>query len=241
MTSPDSVDILCATSQYQVCLRTLAPQATDYLALATTELSVGLSDPQNRVHTFWLLSGTLKIYESNTAIKTLEARQSLEIDHSGSVPEIRIVNETNEPALCLEIWRGIFQPQPPLAQNAQATENRPWGSYTVLQDTPRYKLKQLAVQPGSRLSLQRHKHREEHWMILAGSPCITLDNKTFQLEAGGAICIPTHSWHRIANPLPEPIPGQETKAPVVEIIELQLGDYFGEDDIERSQDDYGRT
>ncbi|WP_373532285.1 phosphomannose isomerase type II C-terminal cupin domain [Vampirovibrio sp.] len=139
-------------------------------------------------------------------------------------------NESSQPVLLLEnLWGSNFNPMP----LAEVTETRPWGSFTVLKDLPHYKLKQLAVNPGSRLSLQRHQKREEHWLVTAGYPEVTLDDQVIKLSPGEYIHIPRHSWHRISNPA-------ENNA-VVEIIELQLGDYFGEDDIERQQDDYGRS
>jgi mannose-6-phosphate isomerase len=239
MTLPsDSFDILCATSQYQAGLRTLQPQARYTLSTVNPTVDGSSASEANGTHAFWVLDGALSVYESEQRVATLEARQSLK-KGKGASQTTTLVNECNMPVLCLEIKTGCFQSQAPIGDNANATEERPWGRFTVLQDTPRYKLKQLAVQPGSRLSLQRHQHREEHWMILAGKPYITLDDTTLHLEAGDAIRIPTHSWHRIANPLPEAGSGNE--ASTVEIIELQLGNYFGEDDIERREDDYGRA
>jgi mannose-1-phosphate guanylyltransferase/mannose-6-phosphate isomerase len=123
------------------------------------------------------------------------------------------------------------------AQNQQkalgeVTENRPWGSFTVLADEPEFKLKQLYVKPGNRLSLQRHQKREEHWFVTAGDPTITLNEDTLTPTVGDYIYIPLQAWHRLAN--------ATTGNEGVEIIELQLGSYFGEDDIERQSDDYGR-
>lgn len=114
----------------------------------------------------------------------------------------------------------------------EITEERPWGSFTVLKDEPAYKMKQLSVKPGNRLSLQRHFKREEHWLITQGQPVVELNEAAHHLQPGGYIHIPLQGWHRVSNP--------EGAQEPVEIIELQLGDYFGEDDIERRQDDYGR-
>jgi mannose-6-phosphate isomerase len=144
-------------------------------------------------------------------------------------------NPGNEVATLLEITQGEALANVPLPE---VTEVRPWGSFTILKDEPHYKLKQLINTPGNRLSLQRHQKREEHWIAIAGHPEITLDDQTFHLQAGDYIHIPLHSWHRLANPTDSLNP-QATET--VEIIELQLGAYFGEDDIERCQDDYGRT
>jgi mannose-6-phosphate isomerase len=131
-------------------------------------------------------------------------------------------------ALLLEV---CLNPESQPVPLAEVTEVRPWGSFTVLKDEPQYKLKQLMVKPGNRLSLQRHQKREEHWLIIQGQPEITLDEQLLRLNPGDYVHIPLHSWHRIANP--------EGGDPV-ELIELQLGAYFGEDDIERREDDYGR-
>lgn len=110
------------------------------------------------------------------------------------------------------------------------TEHRPWGSFTVLMDNPDYKVKQIQVLPGHRLSLQMHYKREEHWVIAQGNPLVTLGENTKACAKGDYIFIPKETRHRIANPGSTP----------VEFIEVQLGEYFGEDDIVRFQDDYDR-
>jgi mannose-6-phosphate isomerase-like protein (cupin superfamily) len=110
-------------------------------------------------------------------------------------------------------------------------ENHPWGYYTVLADTDTYKVKEIAVFPHKRLSLQRHQRRSEHWYILNGRAEITLGDTTIVLAPGQSVDIPEGALHRIANS------GSEN----VRFIEVQTGDYFGEDDIERIEDDFGRT
>lgn len=110
-------------------------------------------------------------------------------------------------------------------------DERPWGAYTVLEDDPGHKVKRIDVQPGRRLSYQRHAHRAEHWFIVAGTATVTLDGTDHALGAGDAIDIPRGAAHRIANP------GDSTLV----FIEVQHGDYFGEDDIERLEDDFGRA
>ncbi|MGE0200896.1 MAG: phosphomannose isomerase type II C-terminal cupin domain [Candidatus Melainabacteria bacterium] len=137
-------------------------------------------------------------------------------------------NPGQEPATFLTLqWRG--QPQSALPEQSP-TEVRPWGSFTVISDDPGYKVKTLTVSPAGRLSLQRHQKREEHWFVLAGAATVTVNEKTETFSPGSYIHIPLHAWHRLAN---------ESATPVV-ILEVQLGSYFGEDDIERSADDYGR-
>lgn len=110
------------------------------------------------------------------------------------------------------------------------TEHRPWGSFTVLADLPHCKVKRIQVMPGQRLSLQMHYKREEHWIITQGEPDIVLGEETKTYRKGDYVFIPKQTKHRIANTGKEP----------VEFVEVQLGDYFGEDDIVRFQDDYNR-
>ena len=109
---------------------------------------------------------------------------------------------------------------------------RPWGYYVVLADNPDHKVKRIVVFPGERLSLQRHQRRSEHWHIVKGNAIVSLNGQQIPLETGGSVDIPKGATHRIENP--------QTDENVV-FIEIQRGDYFGEDDIERLEDDYGRT
>jgi mannose-6-phosphate isomerase len=109
---------------------------------------------------------------------------------------------------------------------------RPWGNYTVLDDDAvDHKVKRLVVHPGKRLSYQRHSRRAEHWFIVAGTAEVTLDGKVTELHAGDSIDIPLDGAHRIANG------GHDD----VVLIEVQHGSYFGEDDIVRLGDDFGRV
>ncbi len=109
---------------------------------------------------------------------------------------------------------------------------RPWGNYTVLDDAESdHKVKRLVVHPGKRLSYQLHHKRAEHWFIVSGTATVTLDGTQHVLEAGQSIDIPLEGAHRIAN---------EGASDVV-FIEVQHGSYFGEDDIVRFEDDYGRV
>jgi len=110
-------------------------------------------------------------------------------------------------------------------------DHRPWGYYRVILDEPELKLKKIIVYPGKRLSLQRHKRRSEHWYIIRGYATVTLDSTNIDLFPGSSVDIPQGSKHRIMNT------GRENLA----FVEVQTGDYFGEDDIERMEDDYGRV
>lgn len=108
---------------------------------------------------------------------------------------------------------------------------RPWGYYEVLAEERDHKVKRLVVLPGQRLSLQRHRLRTEHWYAISGAGIVTLNDEELDLKAGASVEIPCGAWHRIRNP---------GKVDIV-FIEIQTGEYFGEDDIERQADDYGRT
>jgi mannose-6-phosphate isomerase len=110
-------------------------------------------------------------------------------------------------------------------------DHRPWGYYRILADEPDHKVKRIVVYPGKRLSLQRHRRRAEHWYIIAGEAVVTLDSADIPLKKGDAVDIPCGAAHRIMNPSNDNMT----------FIEVQTGDYFGEDDIERIEDDFGRT
>ena len=110
-------------------------------------------------------------------------------------------------------------------------ERRPWGGFETLAEGAGYKVKQLVVEPGHRISLQRHRFRAEHWVVVAGGPRIVVGGRVRRLKPRGTVDVPRGAWHRIENP---------GRRPVV-IIEVQHGSYLGEDDIVRRQDDYGRA
>lgn len=116
-------------------------------------------------------------------------------------------------------------------EEKHSTDHRPWGFYEILSDRPDHKVKRITVYPGKRLSYQRHSLRSEHWHIVAGSAVVTLDGSDVPLSEGQSIDIARRAAHRIAN---------HGDADVV-FIEVQRGEYFGEDDIERLEDDFGRT
>ncbi len=109
--------------------------------------------------------------------------------------------------------------------------DRPWGHYLVLYEDPACKVKRILVRAGKRLSLQRHRHRAEHWHVVQGDGRVTRDGETIGVCAGTSVDIPTGSVHRIEST------GKED----VIFIEVQTGSYLGEDDIERLEDDFGRA
>jgi mannose-6-phosphate isomerase-like protein (cupin superfamily) len=108
---------------------------------------------------------------------------------------------------------------------------RPWGWYENLSWVPGYKVKRIRVHPGHQLSLQKHKQRDEHWVVVQGVALVTVGEQVLSLAVGGHIDIACGQVHRLAN----------QSADVLEIIEIQLGAYLGEDDIVRLGDDYGRA
>ena len=111
-------------------------------------------------------------------------------------------------------------------------EERPWGNFTILDESETFKVKRLEVYPGKRLSYQRHARRSEHWFIVAGTAKVTLNGNESLVKTGSSVDIPVGTAHRVENP--------ENSIPLI-FIEVQTGDYFGEDDIERFEDDFGRA
>ena len=110
-------------------------------------------------------------------------------------------------------------------------DERPWGRYEVLLEDAGYKVKRITVLPGKRLSYQRHARRSEHWFVVQGFGRVTLDDDTIELVPGETVDIPVGAAHRIENP------GTDDLV----FVEIQHGEYFGEDDIERIADDFGRA
>jgi mannose-6-phosphate isomerase len=110
-------------------------------------------------------------------------------------------------------------------------EERPWGSFTVLDEGDNYKVKRIEVKPGKRLSYQRHTRRAEHWYVVRGTAKVTLNGVEILVKTGETVDIAVGDAHRVEN-----APGDE----MLVFVEVQTGDYFGEDDIERLEDDFGR-
>jgi mannose-1-phosphate guanylyltransferase len=112
-----------------------------------------------------------------------------------------------------------------------STVHRPWGTYTVIEEGPDYKIKRIVVNPGGKLSLQMHHHRNEHWVVITGKAEIVNGDKVLHLNANESTYIPKETQHRLTN----------LGATPLVIIEAQVGDYLGEDDIVRFEDQYGRA
>ena len=116
------------------------------------------------------------------------------------------------------------------AHRLHRTVHRPWGTYTVLEEGSRFKIKRIAVKPGATLSLQMHHHRSEHWVVVSGMAKVINGDNEFFVNTNESTYIPAGHKHSLANP------------GVVDLvmIEVQSGEYLGEDDIVRFQDAYGR-
>jgi mannose-6-phosphate isomerase len=111
------------------------------------------------------------------------------------------------------------------------SETRPWGSFHVLDEQAGFKVKRIVVTPGGRLSLQSHKHRSEHWTVVNGTATVTVGETVRAMTRGQSVDIALGARHRLEN----------LGKVVVEIIEVQFGDYLGEDDIIRYDDVYNRS
>ncbi|MEH1834924.1 MAG: cupin domain-containing protein [Nostoc sp.] len=117
------------------------------------------------------------------------------------------------------------------SRGVAATELRPWGAFTVLEEGRGYKIKRIEVKPGHRLSLQMHHHRSEHWIVVSGTARVVCGEQEVLLSNNESTYVPQCTSHRLENP---------GVIPLV-LIEVQNGEYLGEDDIIRYQDDYART
>ncbi len=116
-------------------------------------------------------------------------------------------------------------------KNSPKFDRRPWGNFTTLDENTDFKVKRIEVTPMKRLSYQKHAHRSEHWFIVRGIAKVTLNGEEILVKKGEHVNIPVGTAHRVENPDPEEL---------LVFIETQTGDYFGEDDIVRIEDDFGR-
>ena len=118
-----------------------------------------------------------------------------------------------------------------VTEKVAETELRPWGSFTVLEEGKGYKIKRIEVKPGHRLSLQMHHHRSEHWIVVSGTAKVTCGDQESLLTSNQSTYVPPCTTHRLEN---------SGVIPLI-LIEVQNGEYLGEDDIVRFQDDYSRV
>ena len=180
-------------------------------------------------------------------IQEIPSAQAIEIDSSGNFYHTQkavaaiglkdfIVIDTNDALLIVK--KGKSQKVKEVVKRLEGSKllqthsivHRPWGTYEVLIDERGYKIKRIVVKPGKRLSLQKHFHRNEHWIVLSGTATVTVGDKTYYVRPNESTYIKMGEVHRLAN---------DGKIPVV-LIEAQVGEYTGEDDIVRIDDDFKR-
>lgn len=165
------------------------------------------------------------IFSSNRTIVSVDVENLIIVD----TPDALLITKKGSSQRVREVVDKLKIEESDL-HNIHLKAHRPWGNYTVLEDSDRYKIKKLVVKPGKRLSLQKHYHRNEHWVVVSGTAKITLDKEVKIVKTNESFYIPMGEEHRLENP---------GKIPLV-IIEVQVGDYLGEDDIVRIEDDFNR-
>jgi len=165
------------------------------------------------------------VYADRRVVATIGLRDMVVVD----TPDATLVCPKSRAQDVKKIVDILKQQQAP-EHLEHLTVQRPWGSYTVLEEGPGFKVKRVTVSPGGRLSLQMHHKRSEHWVVIAGMARVTRGEDVFDLQIGQSTAIPAETAHRLENP------GHDT----LHIIEVQNGSYLGEDDIVRFKDDYGR-
>ena len=160
----------------------------------------------------------LRFYRLSTPLRTFRPNSFV---GENTVAQPQKVASSNLPPL----------PNSTAPKGIAATELRPWGSFTVLEEGRGYKIKRIEVKPGHRLSLQMHHHRSEHWIVVSGTAKVSCAEKETLLSTNQSTYVPPCTPHRLENP---------GVIPLI-LIEVQNGEYLGEDDIVRFQDDYARA
>lgn len=165
------------------------------------------------------------VYGSERQIATIDLEEMIVIDSGDAL----LVSKRGSSQKVKQVVQKLKDIGSSLS-NIHRTAYRPWGTYTVLEDSPGYKIKRIVVKPGKRLSLQKHYHRNEHWIVVSGTATVTVGNETKIVRANESTYIKMGEVHRLAN---------DGLLPVV-LIEAQVGEYTGEDDIVRLDDDFKR-
>jgi len=163
---------------------------------------------------------------SEKLVKTIDIKDSIIVDTGDAL----LVAKKGSSQKVKEIVQELKEQKSELP-NIHLTGHRPWGTYTVLEDSNGYKIKRIEVKSGKQLSLQRHKYRNEHWIVVSGRATVTINENRFILNENESTYIKAGDIHRLSN---------NTNNPLV-IIEAQVGSYTGEDDIERLDDDFKRS
>ncbi len=166
------------------------------------------------------------IFSSNRTIVSVDVENLIIVD----TPDALLITKKGSSQRVKEIVEKLKLEDSEL-HNIHLKAHRPWGSYTTLENSERYKIKKLIVKPGKRLSLQKHYHKNEHWIVVSGTAKITLEDKEKTVKTNESFYVPMGELHRLENP---------GMIPLV-IIEVQVGDYLGEDDIIRVDDDFKRV
>ncbi|MBZ4687983.1 MAG: mannose-phosphate guanylyltransferase [Clostridiales bacterium] len=165
------------------------------------------------------------VYSSNRTIATIDIEDLIVVD----TQDVLLLSKKGSSQKVKEIVKDLENKNSDL-HKVHVTAHRPWGTYTVLEEGDRYKIKKILVKPGAKLSLQKHYHRNEHWVVVSGTAKITIGENETILRPNESTYIPMGQVHRLENP---------GKIDLI-IIEAQVGDYLGEDDIVRIVDDYKR-
>jgi mannose-1-phosphate guanylyltransferase len=165
------------------------------------------------------------VYGSERKIATVDIEDLIIIDTGDAL----LVSKKGSSQKVKQVVKQLTTNHSPLT-NIHLTGYRPWGSYTVLEESNGYKIKRIEVNPGKRLSLQKHFHRSEHWIVVSGTATVTVGDEKRLVRPNESTYIKAGELHRLEN---------EGKIPVV-LIEAQVGEYTGEDDIVRVEDDYQR-
>jgi mannose-1-phosphate guanylyltransferase len=165
------------------------------------------------------------IYGNERKIATVDIEDTIVVDTGDAL----LISKKGSSQKVKQVVAKLKEQQSEL-HNIHLTGHRPWGTYTVLEDNPGYKIKRIEVKPGKRLSLQKHFHRNEHWIVVSGTATVTVGDTTKLIRPNESTYIKMGEVHRLSN---------EGKIPVV-LIEAQVGEYTGEDDIVRLSDDFKR-
>ena len=166
------------------------------------------------------------VYSSDRLIATVEIDDLIVVD----TPDALLISKKGNSQKIKDIVKELKGRESDL-HHIHLTAHRPWGTYTILEENHKYKIKRIVVKPGKRLSLQKHFHRSEHWIVVEGTALVTVQDKETLVRPNESTYIPMGNTHRLENP---------GKVDVV-LIEAQVGEYLGEDDIVRIEDDFKRS
>ncbi len=187
---------------------------------ATGNVSIGPSSLSNTSNALVVTDGAHVVVDGLQDIAVIASEDAIFVGRLSEARNVGVV------AKALKA-NSLTQP----LTEAHKTQYRPWGGYSSILSGERFQVKRLFVKPGKKLSLQKHHHRSEHWVVVKGTAEVTLDDRVFTLTENESVYLPLGCVHRLGNP------GKLT----LELIEVQTGSYLGEDDIIRLEDEFGRT